>query len=74
MEQKLKRYEFDEGTGSYEEDQDGRFVKFSDIEPLIEAVRFYAKGRHWELLPMIGESIIDKGSTARQALKQVGIV
>lgn len=36
MTQKLKRYEYDEGTGDYEIFEDGEFVKYEDIVPLIE--------------------------------------
>lgn len=73
MTQKLKRYEFELTSGYIYEDQQGEYVKFSDIEPLIENLKFYAKGKHWELLPIIGESVIDKGTKARQALASVGV-
>ncbi len=49
----LKRYEPDfafnvkNGYDGMYEKENGKFVKFSDVEHLIEALKFYASGDHW---------------------------
>lgn len=92
MEQKLKRYELDsdyiQGICDMEENQNGEFVKFSDIEPLIEVLKFYSESSNWisggknkefhnsilmcDLEPF-GNAEFFAGKNAREALKKVGI-
>lgn len=38
-------------------------------EGLRAALGFYNKGKHWDIVPMLGERILDKGHAAREAIK-----
>lgn len=36
---------------------------------LRKAVEFYKMNKHWNIVPMLGERVLDKGYTAREAIK-----
>lgn len=40
-------------------------------EKLVAALQFYARGEHWTLRPMTGETICDKGAVAKKALADI---
>jgi len=40
-------------------------------EKLVVALQFYARGEHWTLRPMIGDTICDKGEVAKKALADI---
>lgn len=72
MNQKLKRYDsmgkFKDSKSMREMDQ-GEFVKFSDIEPLIEAYRCLIAID--EILVDLPEIYFTRNSVAHKAIKQV---
>lgn len=56
----------------------GRWVKFSDVEPLIEALRFYERGDNMKesgCATYVGkcDQDADHGEVAREALNKAGI-
>ena len=42
------------------------------LERAVEALKFYESGKHWCIRAMIGETILDRGDVAREALKDIG--
>lgn len=72
MNQKLKRYDLNHSQGycgcKMEEmiEGHGDYVKFSDIEPLIEALKFYAHESNWDEVWVDGHGIDDGGDCSCQ--------
>ena len=88
----LKRYDlYFDGYKAEMQEQDhdsyGEYVKYDDILPLIEAVRFYGNKENWrsdtDLKCLLSGEFLntswgviardDNGKTAREALKKAGI-
>ena len=72
MTQKLKRYDPSHrgfNITPMDEDVDGEYVKYKDILPLIEALKFYDSND----IRSINFNYTDNGEKARQALASVGV-
>lgn len=71
MTQKLKRYQYilDYDSTRLEDSETGEYVKYEDILPLIEALKFYDSND----IRSINFDYTDNGEKARQALASVGV-